>query len=93
MCVAEYEGAEFHHGDETAEILYLLVGVATIEDAGQVKELGTLIDFGPEALLESLFGGALGGDFFDEIKVGKDTDDFGEAVRLQDVEELKGFLL
>jgi hypothetical protein len=52
-----------------------------------------LVYFGPEALFECFFGIFEGCGFFDEVEVGEDANDFGEAVRLEDVEEFKTFLL
>lgn len=90
--VTEYKRAKFHYRDKTTEILDLLVGVTAIDNTGEIKELGTLIDFRPETLLEGLLGGTLCSDLFYEIKVSENTDDFREAVRLENVDELECFL-
>ena len=92
MRVAEDERTELHDGDEATEVLDLGVGVAAVEHAGEVEELCALVYLCPETLLERLFGVTLRLDLLDEVEVGKDADDFGEAVRLEDVDEFKGFL-
>ena len=92
MRVAEDERAELHHADEAREVHDLGVGVASVEHTGEVEELRALVDFRPEALLEHLLGGAQRRGFLDEVEVGKDADDLGEAMGLEDVEELEGFL-
>lgn len=92
MCVAEYEGAELHHGDEAGQVKNLSVGVAAVQDAREVEQFGPLVDLRPEALLQSLFGVLQGGGFLDEVEVGEYSDDLRESMRLQDVKELKGFL-
>ena len=93
MGVAKDEGAELHDRDEAGEVENLGVGVAAVEDAREVEELCALVDLRPEALLEGLFGVFECRGFFDEVEVGEDADDFGETVRLEDVEKLEGFLL
>ena len=92
MRVTEYKRAEFHYRDKTTEILDLLVGVTAIDNTGEIKELGTLIDFCPETLLEGLLGGTLCSDLFYEIKMSENTNNFREAVRLENVDELECFL-
>ena len=51
MRVAEDKRAELHDRDEPRQVENLGVWVTTIEDAGKVEELSTLVDLGPEALL------------------------------------------
>lgn len=92
MRIAKYERAEFHDRDKTGEVEDLGVGISTIEDTGEVEEFCSLVDFCPESLFEGFLCGFEGGGFFDEVEVGKDTDDFGEAMGLEDVEKLEGFL-
>lgn len=92
MGVAEDERPEFHDGDEAGEVEDLGVRVSAVEDAREVEKLGPLIDFCPEALFKGLFGCANEGGFFDKVEVGEDADDFGKAMRLEDVEEFKCFL-
>lgn len=91
--VAEDEGAELHDADEAGEVEDLGVGVAPVEHAGEVEELGALVDLGPEALLEGLFGVFECRGLLDEVEVGEDADDLGEAMGLEDVEELEGLHL
>ncbi len=92
MRVTKHEGAELHDGDEAGQVQNFSVGVATIEDTGEVEELGTLVDLGPEALLQSLLSCTEGSRFLDEVKVREDTNDFWKAVGLEDVQKLEGFL-
>jgi hypothetical protein len=72
--------------------LNLRIGVSTVEDAGEIEQFGALVDLCPEPLFELLFGVALCGEFFDEVEVSKNTDDFGKAVGLQYIEKLERFL-
>lgn len=37
MGVAEYQRTEFHHGDETTEVLDFLVWISTIENARKIE--------------------------------------------------------
>lgn len=60
------------------------------DEAREVEELGARVDFLPEALLEALLGGAQGLVVLELVHVGEDAHDFGEAVDLQHVQELKG---
>ena len=72
--------------------MYFPVRVAAVYDTGEVEELGTLVDFCPKAFLESLLSVFEGRGLLDEVEVGENTNDFGEAVGLEDVEELERFL-
>lgn len=92
MGVAEDERPELHDGDEAGEVEDLGVRVPAVENSGEVEELGSLVDFCPESLFEGFFGRSNEGGFFDEVEVGKDANDFGKAVGLEDVEEFKSFL-
>jgi hypothetical protein len=65
MGVSEYEGPKLHNRDEAGEVHDFGVGVAAVENTGEVEEFGALVDFGPESLLEGLFGVAKGSGFFD----------------------------
>ena len=90
--VAEYEGAELHDADEAGEVQDLRVGVSPVQDTREVEEFRSLVYFGPEPLLECLFGIFENGGFFDEVEVGEDADNLGEPMGLQDVQEFEGFL-
>lgn len=92
MGVPEDEGAEFHDADKASEVQNFGVGISTIEHTGEVKKFCTLVDFGPEALFESLFGVLEGCSFFHEVEVGKDADNFWESMRLENIEKFEGFL-
>ena len=78
--IPEDQRPELHDGDEAGEVEDLGVGVPAVDDPREVEELGALVDLGPEPLLERLFGVLEGGGFFDEVEVGEDADNFGEAV-------------
>ena len=52
-----------------------------------------MVYFGPKTFLQGLFGVLEGSGFLDEVEVGEDANDFGKAVRLEDVEELECFLV
>lgn len=93
MRVAEDERAEFHDADESREVKDLSVGVAAVQDTREVEELRALVDFSPETLFERFLGILKYSGLFDEVKVGEDSDDFGETVSLEDVEELERFLV
>lgn len=92
MCISEDEGAEFHDGNETREIEDFGIGISPIENTGKVEEFGPLVDLRPESLLESFLRIAESSGLLDEVQVGENTNDFWEAVRLKDVEELESFL-
>jgi len=51
-----------------------------------------LINFCPETLFESFLCGFEGCGFFYEVKVGEDTNDFGEAMGLENIQELECLL-
>jgi len=69
-----------------------LVGITAVKNTGKIEEFCALVNFSPETLFESLFGGTLGGKFFDEVQMGKDSNYFWETMSLEDVEEFEGFL-
>lgn len=90
--VPENQRPELHDTDKPAQVHDLGVGVATVHDSREVEELGSLVDFLPEPRLEGLLLGSKGSSLLDEIEMSEDSDDFGESVSLEDVEELEGFL-
>lgn len=92
MLVPKDERTKLHDADEAGEVEDFLVRISAVEDAAEIEELGSLVNLGPEAFLQTLFGLALDNYFLDEIEVGKDTDDFGKPMGLKDVEELERFL-
>ena len=93
MGVAENERAEFHDADESREVKDFSVGVAAVQNTREVEELRALVDFSPETLFERFLGILEYGRLFDEVKVGEDSDDFRETMSLEDIEELKRFLV
>jgi len=56
MAISEHERTELHHANKTREIEDFAVGIATVEDTGQIEELGALIDFRPKSLFERFLG-------------------------------------
>src|SRR6266550_2135389 len=90
--VSEDQRSEFHDGDEAREVEDLRIRISAIENAGEVKQLRPLVDFGPKSLFESFFSRSYDGSFFDKVQVGKDANDFGKSVGLEDVEEFERFL-
>lgn len=70
MRVAEDEGSEFHDGNEAGKVDDLRIGIAAIDDPGEVEELCALVDFCPKTFLEGFFGGLEGGGLFDQVEVG-----------------------
>lgn len=92
MRVSEDERSELHNADETREVQDLGIRVSTIEDTGKVEELSTLIYLRPETLFEGLFSVLERSSFFNEVEMSEDSNDFGETVGLEDIEEFKRFL-
>jgi len=92
MGISENERSEFHDGDETGEIEDFSVGISAINNSRKIEEFCALVYFCPETLFESFLCGFEGCSFFYEVKVGEDTYDFGEAVGLEDIEELECLL-
>lgn len=92
MRISENERSEFHDGDETGEIEDFSIGISAIDNSRKIEEFCALIYFCPETLFKSFFCGFEGCSFFNEVKVGEDTYDFGEAVGLEDIEELERLL-
>ena len=92
MRIPEHQRPELHHADEPAQVQNLRIRVTSGHNARKVEEFGTLVDLRPEALFQGFLCGAERRGFFDEVEVGEDADDFGEAVRLEDVQELERFL-
>lgn len=56
MLVPKDEGSEFHDANESRQEVDFGIGVPTVDDSRQGKQFGTLIDFRPESMLETLFG-------------------------------------
>ena len=93
MRVTKDKGSELHDADETREVEDFGVGVSTIENAREIEEFCTLINFSPEPLLENLLGVLESGGLFDKVKVSQYPNNLREAVRLKYVQELERFLL
>mmetsp|Transcript_45142 Transcript_45142/g.130690 ORF Transcript_45142/g.130690 Transcript_45142/m.130690 type:complete len:662 (-) Transcript_45142:545-2530(-) len=81
------------NGDEARQVLDLVAVVAAILQAAEVEELGALVHLGPEAVLQRLLGLPQLLVVLEDIQVGEHADDAGEAVHLEDVDELEGFEL
>lgn len=92
MGVPEDEGTEFHDADKSGEVHDFVIWIPAIEYAGEVKEFGSLVDFSPETFLESFFCVFECCGFFNEVEVSEDANYFGEAMGLEDIEELECFL-
>ena len=82
MLITEDKRAELHDGDEAGEVEDFGVGIASVEDTGEVEELSTLVNLGPKALFQRLLGSTEGSGLLNEVKVAEDADDFRETVGL-----------
>lgn len=65
MGISEYQRAKLHHRDETRQVLDFSVWIASIEYTREIEEFCSLVNLGPESLLEGLFGRALDSCLFD----------------------------
>ena len=63
-----------------------------VQEPREVEQFRPLVDFSPEALLESLLHLAQFGCVGEGVEVGEDAHDLGEAVDLEDVQELERLL-
>ena len=68
---------------------YLSTRVLSVHQATEVKELGTLVDLGPETLLEPLFRRPQLLALAEAVEVREDADDLRKAMNLEHVEELE----
>lgn len=57
-----------------------------------MEELGALVDFSPETVLEPLLGVLERLLLLDQVKMGQKSDDFRETMRLEDIEKFECFL-
>ena len=85
MSIAKDERPELHNGNEAREIHDFGVGIATIDDPGEVEELRALVNFCPETFFKGVFSAAESGSFFYEVDVCEDTNDFWETMGLKDI--------
>ena len=69
MLITEDKRAELHDGDEAGEVEDFGVGIASVEDTGEVEELSTLVNLGPKALFQRLLGSTEGSGLLDEVQV------------------------
>ena len=92
MLIPKDKRTEFHDGYETGKKVDLRIWVPPVDDAGEGEELCALIDLGPESVFESFLSVFQGGGFLDQVEVGEEAENFGEAVGLEDIKELEGFL-
>ena len=92
MTVAEDEGTKFHDTEEPSQIENFCVRIASVKNAGKVKELGSVVYFSPKSPFKYFFSGTEACRFFNQIKVSKNTDDLLETVGLKDVKKFKCFL-
>jgi hypothetical protein len=56
MAVSEDERSELHYTDETREVEDFGVGVAAVENTGEIEKLCALVYFCPKALFEGFLG-------------------------------------
>lgn len=87
MGVSESQGAELLLADEACEVVDFSIWITSIDDTTEIVELGTRVGLCCESSLEALLCGADGGGLFDEIQMGENAHDLGEAVCLEDVEK------
>lgn len=90
--VAEDEGSEFHDTYKAREVKDFGVGISSIKNPREVEELCALVYFCPETLLENFLRVLECRSFLDQVKVSEHADNFREAMRLQNIQELEGFL-
>lgn len=93
VLVPEDQRTELHDANEATEQVDFSVRVATVDDTREMEELGTLVDFCPETMLQPLLGVLECLLLLDEVEVSQKTNDFGETVRLKNVEKLECFLI
>lgn len=89
MGLAPAQRPELHHADEAREVVDLALEVLAVAHAGQVEELCSLVDLAPEAVLERLLGLLQRLGVPEAVQVREHAHDLGEAVDLQEVEELE----
>jgi hypothetical protein len=98
MGLSPSQGTEFHDRDEARQVQDFRLGILAIRQAGQVEELGTLVNLGPKPLLQpllglsQLFGTTIVGLEFWRIQMSQDTHDAGESVNLEHIKKFKCFL-
>jgi hypothetical protein len=54
VCVLPQQRSELHHGDESTKVHNLCLGVLPVRYPRQVKQLGALVDLGPESLVTAV---------------------------------------
>lgn len=92
MLVPKDEWSEFHDRNEPRQEVDFGVGVSTVQDPRKGEKFGSLVNFRPESVLQPFLGVFERRGFLDKIHVREEAEDFGETVRLQNVEELERFL-
>lgn len=75
------------------EVEDLAIRVSTIHHAREVKHFGSIVDLGPETVLQALLLRFESGGSFDEVEVGENSDEFGKSVGGEGREGFEGFLL
>ena len=93
MGVAKDKWTELHDANEAREVLNLCVRISTVDDTGKVEQFGTIVDFSPETMFQTLLGGLERLCLFNEVEMSQYANDLGKTMRLQDVEELHGLHL
>jgi len=91
VAVAPREGGRLGSADVSCQFCDFDLGVNTLFPAGEREQLGVATDFVLKPLLELLASLAQLFVVLEEIEVGEDSEDCGEAVALEEREELEGF--
>lgn len=92
MLIAEDKGPKLHDGDEAGKEIDLGIGVSSVDDTREGEQLRTLVDLGPEPVLEALLRIFERRGFSNQVEMGEEAENFGEPVGLQDIQELESFL-
>lgn len=79
-------------GRAPGQILDLPVRIPPIQDTAQVEHLGAVVDLGPKAMLEALLLSLESRGSFDEVEVGEDRDDLGQAMGREGRQDFESFL-
>ena len=93
MCRPPGQRSEFHDGYEASQVVDLSPLVVPKHHAGQVEQLGSLIDLCPESVFESFLGLLQRLVVLHTVQMGEDAHDARKTVDLGDVEKLKGLHL
>ena len=87
------ERPELDARDEERKVMHLHLGVAPVDEAGEVEQLRAVVNLLPEARLQPLLRLPQPLPVAEVVEVRQDAEDLREAVHLQNVQELEGFHL